>query len=276
MAGRMRCMIQGCDAWEFDPEVSAPFSVPALQCATSVHMCRKCTGDFAQVAAAARKYKDAPVLKPNMFVTQAISSPHYLGLQEGEMCDVLDILEDGSSIIVRAHGSGLVGYFNLDFVATEEEIAARFMEEEEKKRVEGAEREKAEQRRREEEYEEMLRQRMKQKAQEDKERRAYEEQQRRIEAERMQQEFEAMQLAQAERQKRMAAEEARRKAVCAVASLCLLAEEQRLAAEKAVREEEARRMKAEWDRQQDEYQRQKKMAQLPAWKRDLLERQGKL
>eukprot|EP00730_Choanoeca_flexa_P016526 TRINITY_DN7830_c0_g1_i2.p1 TRINITY_DN7830_c0_g1~~TRINITY_DN7830_c0_g1_i2.p1 ORF type:complete len:165 (+),score=24.04 TRINITY_DN7830_c0_g1_i2:112-606(+) len=113
-AARMRCMIQGCNAWEFDPQI---------------HMCRNCIQSMAQVAAAARKYLKHPVLKPDMYVTQAIASPHYLGLQEGELCDVLDILEDNQSIIVKAK-DGRIGYFNIDFIATEEEVCVKAMKHE--------------------------------------------------------------------------------------------------------------------------------------------------
>eukprot|EP00730_Choanoeca_flexa_P016525 TRINITY_DN7830_c0_g1_i1.p1 TRINITY_DN7830_c0_g1~~TRINITY_DN7830_c0_g1_i1.p1 ORF type:complete len:251 (+),score=65.24 TRINITY_DN7830_c0_g1_i1:112-864(+) len=248
-AARMRCMIQGCNAWEFDPQI---------------HMCRNCIQSMAQVAAAARKYLKHPVLKPDMYVTQAIASPHYLGLQEGELCDVLDILEDNQSIIVKAK-DGRIGYFNIDFIATEEEITTRFLTEEETAKIEAERRAKEEQKRAEEEYEERLRQRMKQRAAEDRERRAREEAQRKIEAEKLQREFEAMQIAEAERQRQYAEMMRRQQEEAA----------RQAAAEQKAREEEARRMKAEWDAQQDAYAEQKRRQALPKWKRDMLARQGK-
>jgi hypothetical protein len=102
--------------------------------------------DFPTVAAAAKKYHGHPPLKSeqrgtrlpsphtavpndracnaaNMIVIQAIASPHYLGLQDGDRCDVLDILQDNTSIIVRA-ADGRVGYYNIDFIATEDEVLA--------------------------------------------------------------------------------------------------------------------------------------------------------
>lgn len=43
-----RCLVQGCTAWEFDPEV---------------RMCRNCIRDYPQIAAAVKKYAKSPVLK---------------------------------------------------------------------------------------------------------------------------------------------------------------------------------------------------------------------
>jgi hypothetical protein len=42
-------------------------------------------------------------------------------MQEGDKVDILDILEDNSSVIIRA-ADERVGYYNLDFLATADEV----------------------------------------------------------------------------------------------------------------------------------------------------------
>lgn len=132
-------------------------------------------------------------------------------MQEGDKVDILDILEDNSSVIIRTQDDR-VGYYNLDYLASADEVFARptympwpklsgvtndpsfrslshrqlttsFAQEEQQRRAEQEAREREEQRRREQEYEEQLREQMKRKAQEDRERRALEAEMRKREQE---------------------------------------------------------------------------------------------
>lgn len=109
-----------------------------------------------------------------MIVTQSINNPHYLELNEGDECDILDILEDDVSVIVRTR-DGRVGYFNLDFLSTPTEVVhhlmidtppshlpcmqltEKFYQEQEEAAIREAEEEKEQQRRAEEEFERRMR-----------------------------------------------------------------------------------------------------------------------
>lgn len=57
----------------------------------------------------------------DLFVTKTIASPYYLEMQEGDKVDIIDILEDNSSVIIRT-ADERVGYYNLDFLATADEV----------------------------------------------------------------------------------------------------------------------------------------------------------
>ncbi|EGD74684.1 hypothetical protein PTSG_06047 [Salpingoeca rosetta] len=256
---RKRCMIQGgCTSWEFDPEV---------------HMCRNCSIQYKQVADAVRKYVKAPVLRGGLVVTKPIQSPFYLGLQEGDKIDILDILPDNTSIIVRTPDD-IVGYFNLDCVATEEEIVQNFQQEEEKRQEEEERRAKEAQRQAEEQYEQQLRERMKLKAIEDKERRLREAEQRRIEHEQRMAQVQTCIWVVCGRGEGGSVDVCVRVSVRLCACVCAsVSEQERLAREDhEKRVAEAREMKRIWDLQQEQYEREKKLANQPQWKRDLIER----
>eukprot|EP01147_Barroeca_monosierra_P010501 gene10501-2629_t len=245
-SARRRCVIQGCSSWEFD---------------SVVHMCRNCCAQYSQVADAIRKYQKASVLKPGLVVTKPIPSPFYLGLQEGDKVDILDILPDNTSIIVRTLDE-TIGYYNIDCVATEDEIVQKFQIEEERRKEEEEKMQKEAQRQAEELYEEQLKERMRMKAQEEKERRAAEAEMRRLEQDRLMEQLEQMRLVE---QKRQQEAEARR--------LALKAEQERIAQKEHERRvREAHEMKRVWDLQKQQYEKEKRLANQPQWKRDLLEK----
>ncbi len=103
---RRRCIVQGCSAWEADQKGQ---------------VCVAHTKEYPQIAAAVIKYASSPILKPDLIVYKSIASPYYLGLKEGEKVDVLDILSDDVSVIVKTK-DGAIGYYNIEFLATEEEV----------------------------------------------------------------------------------------------------------------------------------------------------------
>jgi len=107
-AQQKKCSIQGCGKWEFEKHAQ---------------LCRPCMGKFPQVAAAVAKHRDTAPIKGNLCVRQAIASEHYLGVAAGDRVDVLDILGDDVSVICRT-ADGTIGFFNLDFLATDEEVRA--------------------------------------------------------------------------------------------------------------------------------------------------------
>lgn len=101
-----KCSIQGCGKWEFE---------------RNAQLCRPCMTKFPQVSAAVAKHRDTEPIKTALIVRQAIASEHYLGVQPGDRVDVLDILSDNISVIIRS-ADGTIGFFNLDFLATDEEV----------------------------------------------------------------------------------------------------------------------------------------------------------
>lgn len=242
--GRRRCIVQGCSAWEGD---------------VKSQVCAQHTREYPQIAAAVVKYSSAPVLKGDLVVHKTIASPHYLGLKEGEKVDVLDILSDDVSVIVRTKDHA-IGYYNLEFLATEEELMVKWQTDAESDKLRAEQEAMEAKRAAEAAYEDQLRKNMFKKAEEDKERRKVEaierqrqaeEQMRQLEERKKLEALSASQRAEAERQARAHAEALKR------------AEEER-------RTEEARKAKQEWDAQEEKFKLEKQFANMPQWKKDLL------
>lgn len=56
-----------------------------------------------------------------LFVAAPINSPHFMTLKEGDPVEILDVLSDNESVIIRTQ-DGSIGYFRLDYLATESEV----------------------------------------------------------------------------------------------------------------------------------------------------------
>lgn len=61
------------------------------------------------------------VVPDGLFVAAPINSPHFMTLKEGDPVEILDVLSDNESVIIRTQ-DGSIGYFRLDYLATESEV----------------------------------------------------------------------------------------------------------------------------------------------------------
>ena len=82
--------MQGCQGWEFQ-----------------AGLCRQHASSKPELAAAIEYYKDRPPLHAGLLVTQAVASPHYINIAEGDKVDILDILSDNQSVIIRRADGGI-------------------------------------------------------------------------------------------------------------------------------------------------------------------------
>lgn len=214
---------------------------------------------YPQLAEAITKFRNAVPIKPDLVVRQSIASDHYIGSSPGDRIDVMDILSDGVSIVCRSK-AGVVGFFNLDFVASDEEIVQGFEQEEEAAARRQEEEQRAAARQAELDYEENLRNNMFNKIANDKV-------QRKADAERRKAE-QAARLQQLEEQRLHDAEIAAYKAAELQARNDSAARAQ---AERAARlRAEAQHEKAQWDKEEHEYREEKALSGLPEWKKELI------
>jgi hypothetical protein len=54
-------------------------------------------------------------MQGDLIVTQQVSSPHYISLQSGEKVDILDVMSDNQSVIVRRADGG-IGYVAIQLL----------------------------------------------------------------------------------------------------------------------------------------------------------------
>jgi hypothetical protein len=90
--GRKKCVMQECAGWEFQSG-----------------LCRQHVASKPELAAAIEVYKDRAPLQSDLVVTQAVASPHYVSLAAGDKVDILDVLSDNQSVIIRRADGG-IGY----------------------------------------------------------------------------------------------------------------------------------------------------------------------
>lgn len=81
---------QGCSGWEF---LSG--------------LCRQHATAKPELAAAIEHYKEKAPLQAGLVVTQNVASPHYIAISEGDKVDILDVLSDNQSVIVRRADGGI-------------------------------------------------------------------------------------------------------------------------------------------------------------------------
>eukprot|EP00052_Salpingoeca_macrocollata_P034663 m.12234 g.12234 ORF g.12234 m.12234 type:complete len:203 (-) comp6785_c0_seq1:26-634(-) len=101
---RKRCVMQKCTGWEFQ-----------------VGMCRNCCTKHKELAAAIPKYQHEEPLFSGLIVTQEVDSPSYLELKPGDRVDIMDVLADNNSVIVRAQ-NGDFGYWAMSFLTSDDEV----------------------------------------------------------------------------------------------------------------------------------------------------------
>jgi len=241
-----RCIFAGCSGWQ---------AVGSL-------LCRKCAANPAAVRAAEiHSNLDTFLAMPAQYRLMCYTvtgDPAHVALAEGEAVDILE-LDPSGMCLCRTEG-GKVGLYPRAHLLTEDEIYERFIAEEDARLQAELDEQKRAKDAAEEQYEQQLRQRMKQKAEDDKRQRALDAERRAAEAARLQEELEFRRKWEAEQA--AAATEAERQAKAEVAR------RQREAAAK--REAEAREQKKKWDEQEEAMRIAREEASMPAWKRDLV------
>eukprot|EP00048_Salpingoeca_helianthica_P015899 m.229263 g.229263 ORF g.229263 m.229263 type:complete len:253 (-) comp17711_c0_seq1:69-827(-) len=238
---RKRCLMYGCSGWEF-----------------ASGLCRIHANAKPELCAAIEAYKEKPPLQEGLIVTQVVPSEHYIALEEGDKVAVLDVLSDNQSVIVRRADGG-IGYFNINFLTTEEEILAQYQKEQSQASIIQQRQAEEAARQAELEYEQKMRHNMLAVAEADKQRRAMEVEQRKRDAEaRLQAEIARQ---QAEAEARRVAEEKLRAARAEQARKQAELEAQRLA--------EAHKNRQQWD-EQEQRRQDAKLQSLPQWQQNLI------
>ncbi len=90
LTSRKKCVMQDCAGWEFQ-----------------VGLCRQHTASKPELAAAIEHYREKEPLQEGLIVMQTVPSPHYIAIKEGDKVDVLDVLSDNQSVIVRRADGGI-------------------------------------------------------------------------------------------------------------------------------------------------------------------------
>lgn len=247
LGARKKCCMQKCKGWEFQGGL--------------------CTAHAKQYPAYAEQLalmKDVPVQQANLIVTQSVESPFYLDLVEGDLVDLLDILSDSVTVIVKNQQNNYIGFWHIDLLSTEEDIVANHQNTAVEKQKQAELNAIAAAKAKEQKFEEDMRANMFRKAEADKQRRADDAIQRKLEAERLLKELEEQKVRQ-EMEALAQAEALRLKKA--------IAEAQKKEQDRA-RVEQARIEKQAADELERNRIEQKKMENMPQWKRDLLKRNG--
>ena len=90
VTAKKKCNICDCTGWEFKNG-----------------LCSKHAASKPELTAAIEVYQGREPMQSGLIVTQQVSSPHYIALQSGEKVDILDIMSDNQSVIVRRADGGI-------------------------------------------------------------------------------------------------------------------------------------------------------------------------
>eukprot|EP00041_Stephanoeca_diplocostata_P035977 m.1291131 g.1291131 ORF g.1291131 m.1291131 type:complete len:305 (-) comp24785_c1_seq1:6320-7234(-) len=249
---RQRCMMRNCGKWEF---------VKGL--------CKECSKSAASIAHLVNKnwdeYKNKAPIAVNMVVITERPDGHFIELKEGEHVHILEYVTDQPDLCIVRTAAEKIGYYATSAMKTEEQIYREFTMEEDVQLILELEQQEEVERQREAQFEENLRQKMKQKVEADRLRRLEEAEERKREAERLLEELEQKKAWEAEQDR--AAREARQ------------AKNQKDAEERKWREAQLRKHATavrEADERSAEARLSKKMQEQAAWERSEAERKDKV
>eukprot|EP00039_Didymoeca_costata_P000922 m.48070 g.48070 ORF g.48070 m.48070 type:complete len:306 (-) comp10550_c0_seq1:1226-2143(-) len=176
LAPKQRCLRRGCDRWEFEKG-----------------LCKQCAAAGGPVTELSKvdweAFKNKPPIQTGFVVVQVVDEPHFLELVEGDIVDVLEWRRDNNTAIVRSSREE-VGFYAASVLKTEEEIYNEFRLDEDVRICQYLENQEEIERQQEQEYDRLLKERMRAKAEEDRRQREEDAIRRRAEAERLLQEIE--------------------------------------------------------------------------------------